>query len=106
MKYALSALLAFCFISLTITNAHAFYCGAETAGRGDYAADVEKKCGRPFKKIHSWTKIDGKKRFCEKWYYNCGYNDFMYELIIIDKKVFKEEAVRKGTGNSRCKANR
>jgi len=51
MKYALSALLAFCFISLTITNAHAFYCGTETAGRGDYAADVEKNAADLLKRL-------------------------------------------------------
>ena len=39
----------------------------------------------------------------EKWYYNCGDNDFIYALTFEGSKLKKEDTEGYGKGNSACK---
>jgi hypothetical protein len=83
-------------------DAYAFRCGQEIVSKGDTAYEVLLKCGQPQRKEYIHFNANGIMKYAAKWYYNCGENDFVYFLIIIDNKVFKEENSIRGKGKSQC----
>ena len=106
MKYFLFLFLATCFIIISITDdSYAFRCGSEIVGRWDSAASVEVKCGYPFRKEFVHEKINGRLEYVEKWFYNCGENDFVYSVTILNSIVVFVDSVARGKGKSGCKAN-
>jgi hypothetical protein len=106
-------------------DASAFRCnnGKGLVSQGDSKARVRIECGKPddVEKVKSVTRgrsqgetIDtpsGKLRdrvyaeetlAVEKWYYNCGENDFLYVLTFEGDILVKEDTAGRGTGPSRC----
>jgi len=66
------------FIAL---DCSALRCGDEVVSTGDSKARVLIKCGKPtYKEKIGAKKSRRKQRGLEKWYYNCGKNDFIYAL--------------------------
>lgn len=98
------------FILITLINlfwiseSHAFRCGNEIITRGDSSNSVLDKCGEPERRETAHEIVNGQLRSVEKWFYNCGENDFLYGLIIINSKVFKDDPFKRGTGTNKCKA--
>ena len=80
----------------------AFRCDEEIVGRWDTTAEVINKCGQPHNKEYTNEKINGTNQYVEKWYYNCGENDFIYSLTIVNGKVYRDDPVQRGTGKSQC----
>jgi len=102
MKFTLFVLLVISFIFLNMTNSHAFRCGGEPVGIYDSANDVLSRCGQPSRKGYTRVNFKGQIINAETWFYNCGDNDFIYAVIIVDNKVFREEATERGSGESEC----
>lgn len=111
----------FCF--LFVLEAQAFRCGDEVVGVGDSKAKVLIKCGKPTHKeklgAKKSTNTKGQKRSTadkkdvydtkhsttknlEKWYYNCGKNDFIYVLAFEGGVVTREDTDGRGRGASEC----
>jgi hypothetical protein len=88
-------------LSWTI-SAHAFRCGNEIVSRWDSSASVLSKCGNPFTKSWGYQNIDGKKTYVEKWFYNCGENDFIYSVSIHEGTVVYIDSVQRGKGKGKC----
>jgi hypothetical protein len=87
-----------------ISESHAFRCGNEIITRGDSESSVLDKCGEPERRETTYEVINGQLQYVKKLFYNCGENDFLYGLIIIDSKVFKDDPFKRGTGANKCKA--
>lgn len=102
MKFAFFVFLVICFILISMTNSHAFRCGNEVITRGDTAQSVLDKCGEPEKREFKKEVINGNLQYVEKWFYNCGENDFLYGLTIINSVVFRDDPFSRGSGYSRC----
>lgn len=99
------AIFVICLISFLIVNAgnvNAFRCNMEPVGIYDSAADVLARCGQPGQKGYKRVNVNGVIQHCETWYYNCGEGDFIYAVIFHNGVVFREEAVKRGSGRSRC----
>lgn len=111
----------FCF--LFVLEAQAFRCGDEIVGTGDSKAKVLIKCGKPThkekgdakKSTHakgdkrsaadkrqSYDKKQSTAKSVEKWYYNCGKNDFIYVLTFEGGVVTREDTDGRGRGASEC----
>ncbi len=105
-------------------NGYAFRCGDEIVGTGDSKARVLIKCGKPTfqEKVGAKksTRTKGQKRVAadkqyvydakhstaksvEKWYYNCGKDDFIYVLTFEGGVVVKEDTDGRGRGASECR---
>lgn len=82
--------------------AHAFRCGAEIVGRWDSSVSVLVKCGQPFQKDFVNEKINGRHQYVERWFYNCGDNDFIYALSVLNGVIVKEDSINRGSGRSQC----
>jgi hypothetical protein len=107
MKKIFFVLLITCFtIILTGFQAYAFRCGNEAVGRWDSSASVLVKCGAPFQKESGNENINGQLRYIEKWFYNCGANDFIYSVKIFNSVVYDIDSVQRGSGTSQCPASR
>jgi hypothetical protein len=109
--------------------AHAFRCGDGFVSVGDSKAKVIQECGKPSSKEKERVKKDRrsrkiekdknesgdskgsylskeKKKSTEKWFYNCGENDFIYILTFEGGKLKSEETGGYGKGKSDCKGHR
>ena len=104
MKFVLILFLLICFIFISMTNSHAFRCGNQVVARGDSSASLLNKCGKPSSKEFVNEVIDGQLKYVEKWSYNCGSNDFLYKLTILNSTVIKDDPFERGTGISECKS--
>jgi hypothetical protein len=91
------------FVVIGYTNySYAFRCGPEIVSRWDSAESVIVKCGNPFSKSWGYQNIDGKKTYVEKWFFNCGENDFVYSISIHEGIVVSVDSVQRGKGKSKC----
>lgn len=102
MNYLILLILLISFVILNTANSYAFRCNMEPVGIYDSASDVLTRCGQPGKKGYKRVNVNGVIKHCETWYYNCGEGDFVYAVIFNDGIVFREEAVQRGSGRSRC----
>jgi hypothetical protein len=123
--------MVFCaFVILAGSNiAHAFRCGDGFVSVGDSKAKVIQECGKPTSKEKERVKksrrsratetdknesgnskgaylAKGKKKATEKWYYNCGDNDFIYILSFEGGTLKSEETGGYGKGKSDCNGRR
>jgi hypothetical protein len=123
MMERMSVLLTFIclFLLLGYVESAAFSCGDGFVSVGDLKAKVLLECGEPYSKEKGGTKkgtgkgtaghrkarlqseyteTSGKR--IEKWYYNCGDNDFIYILTFEGNTLAKEETGGYGRGKSEC----
>jgi hypothetical protein len=117
------AMVAAVLFLCSVTGAQAFRCGQEIVGTGDSEARVLIKCGKPtFKKKEGAKKsarakgdqrtaLDSRSVYdkkhsaakgVEKWYYNCGKDDFVYVLTFEGGVVVREDTDGRGAGASEC----
>ena len=122
-------IISIVFIALFIVSGsidgHAFRCGDGFASVGDSKTKVQLECGKPTskekagaKKVRRYKKGERekessdnkrvylakeKKKPVEKWYYNCGENDFIYVLTFEGGTLKSEETGGYGKGKSDCK---
>lgn len=107
-------LLSLCaFIFFGPVESAAFRCGDGLVSVGDMKTKVRLECGEPsFKNKDGLKKMDRKRatghktepsgKKIEKWYYNCGDNDFIYILTFEGNTLVKEESNGYGRGKSDC----
>ena len=116
------------FISGSV-DCFAFRCGDGFVNVGDSKAKVLSECGKPtskekvkVKKGRHYRTVEGeksknsdnkstylakeKKKPVEKWYYNCGEDDFIYILTFEGGTLKSEETGSYGKGKSDCKGRR
>jgi hypothetical protein len=116
------------FVTLsTPFNCQAFRCGDEFVSGSDSTGKVIARCGEPDERIVSRRTASGEylddslfdeqgsyKGFGyvtayiteEKWYYNCGDNDFRYELKFENDVMVSEDNAGRGHGPNRCISGR
>jgi Protein of unknown function (DUF2845) len=93
-------IVALIFIAL---DCSALRCGDEIVSTGDSKARVLIKCGKPTHKEKSGAKKSRRnKGGLEKWYYNCGKNDYIYALTFEKGILTNEETDGRGKGRSDC----
>jgi len=93
-------IVAIIFIAL---DCSALRCGDEIVSTGDSKARVLIKCGKPtYKEKIGAKKSRRNKGGLEKWYYNCGKNDFIYALTFEKGILTNEETDGRGKGRSSC----
>lgn len=120
--YALSVL----FFFASCIHCYAFRCGSGFVSAGDSKAKVLLECGKPTSKEKAGSKkkkrhyskaekeknqhqmttrtgVREKTKPVEKWYYNCGENDFIYVLTFEGGVLKNEETGGYGKGKSDCK---
>lgn len=124
-KIIISVSVAAFFILSGSFECYAFRCGDGYVSVGDSKTKVLLECGKPtskekvrFKKGRHYrvnerekeesgkTKrsyLKEKKKPVEKWYYNCGGNDFIYVLTFEGGILKNEETGSYGKGKSDCK---
>lgn len=108
------------------SDCSAFRCGSGFVSAGDSKTKVLLECGKPTskekagskKRKKSYTKSEREKdqrqqstyatkrekpKPLEKWYYNCGENDFIYVLTFEGGILKSEETGGYGKGNSDCR---
>ena len=113
------------FILSAAIEVYAFRCGDGYVTAGDSKTKVLLECGKPTskEKLHykkgrhyrteeagkdesgktKGTYLKAKKKSREKWYYNCGDNDFIYVLTFEGGILKSEETGGYGKGKSDCK---
>ena len=101
------------FLSFATGKAWAFRCGSGLVSDGDSKTQVMVTCGKPTSKEKSCenrqytTTTNKNSRKCGKklevWYYNCGYNDFIYKLTFENGKLIDETTEGRGRGKSGCR---
>jgi len=124
-KIVLSAFSILFFLSTSI-DCFAFRCGSGFVSSGDSKAKVLLECGKPTskekagakkknrrfknadragdqKRPPSYTTVREKSKPVEKWYYNCGDNDFIYILTFEGGTLKSEETGGYGKGKSACR---
>jgi len=102
----------FCIVLLKSQDCAAFRCGKGLVSTGDAKVKVLTECGKPTYKEtgrkKAGTKIAGgtanrhDSGNVEKWYYNCGDNDFIYVLEFENNILQREDTVDRGKGKSDC----
>jgi len=125
MRWAVPAILGALFLAGAATEGAAFRCGGGgLVSEGDSKARVILECGQPmlkekvaqvetgatFEEQTKDTKKKGtrkkavrkKKQAVERWSYNCGANDFIYQLTFQGGILKKVETAGRGKGPSRC----
>jgi hypothetical protein len=83
-------------------DCHAFRCGRELVSTGDSVVTLSARCGRPSRKEYAVEQYSNRWESVEKWFYNCGDNDFVYMLTIIRSKIVSDESIGRGVGKSEC----
>lgn len=125
-KTVFSALSILFFLSTSI-DCFAFRCGSGFVSSGDSKAKVLLECGKPTSKEKVGVKkgkrykkgervrdrdkrrsdkqvaLREKTKPVEKWYYNCGDNDFIYILTFEGGTLKSEETGGYGKGKSACR---
>lgn len=120
-----TAILCAAFLAGAGTEAAAFRCGGGgLVSEGDSKARVVLECGQPMLKekvaqvvtgaVIEEDRQDGKKtspkkkttrrktQSVERWSYNCGANDFIYQLTFQGGTLKKVETAGRGKGPARC----
>ena len=95
---ALTLLLTFMWVGRVQGNT--FRCGSELVYTGDSTVRVLLRCGPPSHKEIISPGVEGP--LVEKWYYNCGYSDFLYVLRFVNGVLDSIENLGYGTGQSDC----
>jgi hypothetical protein len=105
------------FLSFSSREALAFRCGSDLVSEGDSKTQVMATCGHPTSKEKScensqqytttnkYGKIKHVKKCGQKletWFYNCGDNDFIYNLTFDDGKITNITNAGRGRGRSAC----
>ncbi|HUH67219.1 MAG TPA: DUF2845 domain-containing protein [Syntrophales bacterium] len=125
VRIVISLSVAVVFILSTGVEGYAFRCGDGYVTVGDSKTKVLLECGKPaskekvrYKKGRHYRTEEGrkdesgkvkgtylkeKKKPSEKWYYNCGENDFIYVLTFEGGILKSEETGGYGKGKSDCK---
>jgi hypothetical protein len=125
IRISISLLAAACFILWGSIESSAFRCGDGYVSVGDSKTKVLLECGKPTSKEKGRVKkgrhygtgeretdkgdktkgtyLKEKKKPVEKWYYNCGENDFIYILTFEGSILKSEETGSYGKGRSDCK---
>jgi len=125
IKIIISIVFIALFIVSGSIDCNAFRCGDGFASVGDSKAKVQLECGKPTskekagaKKVRRYKKgerdrdasreanrvaFKEKSKPVEKWYYNCGDNDFIYILTFEGGTLKSEETGGYGKGKSDCK---
>ena len=125
IKITISVLAAAFFILSGSIESSAFRCGDGYVSVGDSKTKVLLECGKPTSKEKlrlkkgryyrteekeadksdktKGTYLKEKKKPTEKWYYNCGENDFIYVLTFEGSVLKSEETGSYGKGKSDCK---
>jgi hypothetical protein len=125
IKITISVLVAAFFILSRSIESSAFRCGDGYISVGDSKTKVLLECGKPTSKEKGRVKrgkhyrtderkkdksdktkrtyLKEKKKPVEKWYYNCGENDFIYILTFEGGVLKSEETGSYGKGKSDCK---
>ena len=102
MKHSLFLLFITLFITTFTSGALAFRCDNEIVSIWNTAADTLTKCGNPFFKNYGYENVNGQSQYLEKWFYNCGENDFIYSISILNGKIFSIDSIKRGSGQSQC----
>jgi len=115
-------LITFTIFILYPISASGWSCGREIVGVGDSKSKVLSRCGRPnYSSVASQEesgsvrgKISSSGRFrggyssttviTEVWTYDCGRNDFIYELTFEGDILKKIESVGSGTSYDGCRS--
>jgi hypothetical protein len=125
IKIIISVLVAAFFVLSGSVESNAFRCGDGYVSVGDSKTKVLLECGKPTSKEKVRVKkgrhyrtdkrekdksgktkrtyLKEKKKPVEKWYYNCGENDFIYILTFEGSILKSEETGSYGKGRSDCK---
>jgi hypothetical protein len=125
IKIIISVLVAAFFVLSGSVESNAFRCGDGYVSVGDSKTKVLLECGKPTSKGKVRVKkgrhyrtderetdksdktkrtyLKEKKKPVEKWYYNCGDNDFIYILTFEGSILKSEETGSYGKGRSDCK---
>mgnify|MGYP002738227419 CR=1 FL=1 len=106
IKYILFAALTINLLVGITEDSQAFRCGSEIVTTGDSVVTLSARCGRPSRKVYAVEQYNNRWESVEKWFYNCGDHDFIYELTIVHSKIVSENSVGRGIGNSECKGKR
>ncbi|NPU84307.1 MAG: DUF2845 domain-containing protein [Syntrophaceae bacterium] len=123
-RWAGPAILCALFLAGTVMEAEAFRCrNGGLVSEGDSKAKVILECGQPMlkekvariesgsavetdtrdkKKATKQKKVRRKKLTVERWSYNCGENDFIYQLSFEGGILKKVETGGRGKGPARC----
>jgi len=122
VSYTFSLLL----IVAVWSDCSAFRCGSGFVSAGDSKTKVLLECGKPTSKEKAGAKkkkksshtgekestqqrksthstVREKPKPLEKWYYNCGENDFIYVLTFEGGILKSEETGGYGKGKSDCR---
>ncbi len=113
------------FLLSVYTDSYAFRCGSGFVSIGDSKSKALLECGKPtskektgVKKVRRYKQNERdrdesrtarrasfreKSKSVEKWYYNCGDNDFIYILTFEGGILKSEETGGYGKGKSACK---
>jgi len=103
MKHISYAFLATCLITTCMVNeSYAFRCGDNLVSTSDSVVSLDARCGKPSWKTFGVTKYRGDWISVEKWFYNCGKDDFIYELQLLDGRIIADNALERGAGKSNC----
>jgi hypothetical protein len=125
IKIVIFAFSMLFFLSTSI-DCCAFRCGSGVVSTGDTKAKVLIECGKPTskekvgakkktrqykkaarnrdkKRTATQTTVKEKTKPIEKWYYNCGDNDFIYILTFEGGTLKNEETGGYGKGKSACR---
>jgi len=126
MIKTLIPLFSILFLLSTSSDCCAFRCGNGVVSVGDSKAKVLSECGKPTSKEKGGSKkksgqysksekkrdkkstathttVKEKTKPGEKWYYNCGDNDFIYILTFEGGTLKSEETGGYGKGKSDCR---
>jgi hypothetical protein len=96
------------------SSSYAFRCnnGKYVVSIGAQKSEIQAQCGTPDKqeKVEvsaRGTYIDGvyiaRAQYRDKWYYNCGDNDFIYVFTFENDILIEEGNEGRGNGPSKCK---
>ncbi|MEN6331686.1 MAG: DUF2845 domain-containing protein [Smithella sp.] len=108
MKKVISVLLILVIYSFMFSgDAWAFRCGGKLVVQGDTKLKVLDTCGNPSSKEQICLEHHRETGVCvnfgEKWFYNCGENDFIYALTFSeDGTLIGERSQGRGFGASKC----
>lgn len=93
-------------IFLISTNCYAFRCGDNLVSTGDSVISLSARCGRPSGKSATVQRFGNTWERVEKWFYNCGKDDFIYVLTIKGDRIISDDSLERGAGASQCKGRK
>ena len=103
MKYVIGCLLG---VFLIFTDCYAFRCGDNLVSSGDSVVSLNARCGRPSWRSSTIQQFGNTWERVEKWFYNCGKDDFIYVLTIKGDRIISDTSLERGAGTSQCKGRK